>query len=118
MGASENPPSTKRRFGRRRIGLLVATILLAGLIAFALSRLGLHRIGHALVTAKPGWVALAFVLMASSLVLRSVSWRAVLIAALPETEIPWLTVTRSLMIGVMASAVVPAGSVRLHASSC
>jgi phosphatidyl-myo-inositol alpha-mannosyltransferase len=107
MGASENPPSTKRRFGRRRVGLLVATILLAGLVAFALSRLGLHRIGHALVTAKPGWVALAFVLMACSLVLRSVSWRAVLKAALPQTEIPGLAVMRALMIGVMGSAVVP-----------
>jgi phosphatidyl-myo-inositol alpha-mannosyltransferase len=107
MGARENPPSTKRRFGRRRAGLLVASVLLAGLLAFALSRLGLHRIGHALVTAKPGWVALAFGLMACSLVLRSVSWRAVLKAALPETEIPWFTVTRALMIGVMGSAVVP-----------
>jgi phosphatidyl-myo-inositol alpha-mannosyltransferase len=107
MGASEKPPRTPRRFGRRRLGLLVATVLLAGLLAFALSRLGLHRIGHALVTASPGWVALAFVLMASSLVLRSVSWFAVLKAALPENEIPRIAVTRALMIGVMGSAVVP-----------
>ena len=89
------------------VGLLVAIVLLAGLLAFALSRLGLHRIGHALVTASPGWVALAFVLMASSLVLRSVSWFAVLKAALPENEIPRIAVTRALMIGVMGSAVVP-----------
>jgi phosphatidylinositol alpha-mannosyltransferase len=107
MGASEKPPRTPRRFGRRRVGLLIATVLLAGLLAFALSRLGLHRIGHALVTASPGWVALAFVLMASSLVLRSVSWHAVLKAALPENEIPRIAVTRALMIGVMGSAVVP-----------
>jgi phosphatidylinositol alpha-mannosyltransferase len=107
MGASEKPPRTHRRFGRRRVGLLVAAVLLAGLLAFALSRLGLHRIGHALVTAKPGWVALAFVLMASSLVLRSISWYAVLKAALPENEIPRIAVTRALMIGVMGSAVVP-----------
>jgi len=84
MGASENPSSTHRRFARRRVGLLVAALLLAGLLAFALTRLGLHRIGHALVTASPGWVALAFALMASSLVLRSVSWYAVLKAALPS----------------------------------
>jgi phosphatidyl-myo-inositol alpha-mannosyltransferase len=107
MGARENPPSTHRRFGRRRLGLLVAALLLAGLLAFALTRLGLHRIGHALVTASPGWVALAFVLMASSLVLRSISWYAVLKAALPENEIPRIAVTRALMIGVMSSAVVP-----------
>ncbi len=107
MGASENPPPARRWGGRRRLGLLVAVVLLAGLLAFALSRLGLHKIGHALVTAKPGWVALAFVLMGSSLVLRSISWRAVLSAALPETRIPWLPVTRATMIGVMGSAIVP-----------
>jgi phosphatidylinositol alpha-mannosyltransferase len=106
MGASE-PPSPRRWIRHRRAGVIVAAILLAGLLAFALSRLGLHRIGHALVTASPGWVALAFVLMASSLVLRSISWHQVLRAALPETRIPWPAVTRATMIGVMGSAVVP-----------
>jgi phosphatidylinositol alpha-mannosyltransferase len=107
MGASEHHSPPSRRAGRRRVGVIVAAVLLAALLAFALSRLGLHRIGHALVTASPGWVALSFVLMASSLVLRSVSWYAVLQAALPETKIPRIAVTRALMIGVMGSAVVP-----------
>jgi phosphatidylinositol alpha-mannosyltransferase len=107
MGASEQPPSPRRWTRHRRTGLIVAAILLAGLLAFALSRLGLHRIGHALVTASPGWVAVAFVLMASSLVLRSISWHQVLRAALPMTKIPWFAVTRATMIGVMGSAVVP-----------
>ncbi|HEY2719343.1 MAG TPA: hypothetical protein VGI52_06915, partial [Solirubrobacteraceae bacterium] len=61
MGASEQSPSPHRWTRHRRTGLIVAAILLAGLLAFALSRLGLHRIGHALVTASPGWVAVAFV---------------------------------------------------------
>ncbi len=107
MGASENPPPPRRHASRRRAGAIVAVILLAALLAFAVSRLGLHRIGHALVTASPGWIALAFVLMGSSLVLRSISWHEVLRAALPKTPIPWLAVTRATMIGVMASAVVP-----------
>jgi phosphatidyl-myo-inositol alpha-mannosyltransferase len=107
MGAPGNPPAPHRRARQRRAGLIVAAVLLAGLLAFALSRLGLHRIGHALITAKPGWVALAFVLMACSLVLRSISWHETLRAALPETRIPWPAVTRATMIGVMASAVVP-----------
>jgi phosphatidylinositol alpha-mannosyltransferase len=89
------------------VGLLVAALLIGVLLVFALSRLGLHRIGHALVTATPGWVALAFLLMACSLVLRSISWHETLRAALPETPIPWMAVTRATMIGVMASAVVP-----------
>jgi phosphatidyl-myo-inositol alpha-mannosyltransferase len=107
MGAPENPRPARRWTRHRRAGLIVAAILLAGLLAFALSRLGLHRIGHALITAKPGWVAAAFVLMACSLVLRSISWHETLRAALPETKIPWPAVTRATMIGVMASAVVP-----------
>jgi phosphatidylinositol alpha-mannosyltransferase len=108
MGAPEEKPPPARRWAQhRRTGLIVAALLLAGLLAFALSRLGLHRIGHALITAKPGWVAAAFVLMASSLVLRSISWHQTLRAALPETKIPWPAVTRATMIGVMASAVVP-----------
>jgi len=108
MGASENPPPAHRRWVRhRRTGVIVAAVLLAALLAFALSRVGLHRIGHALITAKPGWVALAFVLMACSLLLRSISWHETLRAALPETQIPWPAVIRATMIGVMASAVVP-----------
>ncbi|MFI4989330.1 MAG: lysylphosphatidylglycerol synthase transmembrane domain-containing protein [Solirubrobacterales bacterium] len=107
MGASEQPRSPRRWIRHRRAGVVVAAILLAGLLAFALSRLGLHRIGHALLTASPGWVALAFVLMAGSLVLRSISWHEVLRAALPDTQIPWIAVTRATMIGVMGSAVVP-----------
>lgn len=107
MGASEQPRSPRRWIRHRRAGVIVAAVLLAGLLAFALSRLGLHRIGHALVTASPGWIALAFVLMASSLVLRSISWHEVLCAALPDTHIPWIAVTRATMIGVMGSAVVP-----------
>jgi len=46
---------------RRRAGIAVAAILLAGLVVFALSRLEWSRIGHPLITATPGWVALALV---------------------------------------------------------
>ncbi len=107
MGASENPPTLRRRTARRRIGIALTAILLAGLVVFALSRLDLPRIGHALITATPGWVALAFLLMALSLVMRSISWHAVLRAALPDTAIPRLPVIRATMIGVMGSAVFP-----------
>jgi phosphatidylinositol alpha-mannosyltransferase len=91
----------------RRAGILAA-IVLAGLLVFALSRLDLRRIGHALITASPGWVALAFVLMALSLLLRSVSWQQTLRAALGETSVGWPAVARATMIGVLASALLPA----------
>ncbi|HYM46199.1 MAG TPA: lysylphosphatidylglycerol synthase transmembrane domain-containing protein [Solirubrobacteraceae bacterium] len=90
-----------------RAGLLLAGLLLAGLLVFALSRLDLSRVWHALLTATPGWIALAFALMALSLVLRSVSWHEALRAALPDTPAGWLAVARATMIGVMASAVFP-----------
>lgn len=107
MGALETPPSGPPRRGRKRLALLVTALLLAGLVVFALSRLDLQRVGHDLITATPGWVALAFLLMALSLVMRAVSWQAVLSAALPETAIPRNPVIRATMIGVMGSAVFP-----------
>jgi phosphatidylinositol alpha-mannosyltransferase len=89
------------------VAVLVAVVLLAGILAFALSRLGLHRIGAALTSARPGWIVLAFALMGLSLLLRAGSWHEVLRAALPHTPIAWPPVIRATMIGVMGSAVFP-----------
>jgi phosphatidylinositol alpha-mannosyltransferase len=107
MSIPENRPSRRRPRIDRRAGIAIAAILLVGLVVFALSRLELHRIGHALITATPGWVALALVLMASSLLLRSASWHETLHAALGETPIGWAPVARATMIGVLASALFP-----------
>ncbi|MFI4984685.1 MAG: lysylphosphatidylglycerol synthase transmembrane domain-containing protein [Solirubrobacterales bacterium] len=107
MGTPQNL-TPRRLAGRgRRVGVVIAALLVAGLVAFALSRLGLNRIGHALVTATPGWVALALALMACSLLLRAASWHEALRAALPETRIRWGPVIRATMIGVMGSAIFP-----------
>jgi phosphatidylinositol alpha-mannosyltransferase len=107
MAAPENAPVRSRRPALRRLGIVLLAILLAGLVAFALSRLELQRAGHALITATPGWIALALLLMSLSLLLRSISWQQTLRAALPDTPMPWAPVVRALMIGVMASALVP-----------
>ncbi len=107
MSSSEHRPVRRRPHIDRRAGIAIAAILLVGLVVFALSRLELHRIGHALITATPGWVALALVLMACSLLLRSASWHETLHAALGETPIGWAPVARATMIGVMASALFP-----------
>jgi phosphatidylinositol alpha-mannosyltransferase len=107
MGTPENPTRRRRWGARRRLGVLVLALALAGLVVFAVSRLDLHGIGHALTTAKPGWIALAVVLMMLSLFLRASSWHQTLRAALPETPIRWPPVIRATMIGVMASAVFP-----------
>src|SRR5271167_4569694 len=107
MGVPQNTPTRRRPAGFRHVGLIAAAVLLAGLLAFALSRLDLHHVSHALITATPGWVALALALMALSLLLRSISWQQTLRAALPETPIAWAPVIRATMIGVMASAIFP-----------
>jgi uncharacterized membrane protein YbhN (UPF0104 family) len=111
MGEPVSQRRTRRRRPRlrprRRVALLVALVLLAGILAYALSRLGLHRIGHALTSAEPGWIVLALALMGLSLLLRACSWHEVLRAALPTTRIAWPPVIRATMIGVMGSAVFP-----------
>jgi len=99
------PPGPRR--GRRGAGIALLALLMAGLVAFALTRLNLSHVGHALINANPAWIALAVVLMALSLVLRSVSWYETLRAALPESVIHWFAVVRATMIGVMTSAVLP-----------
>ena len=107
MDNAGEQPSARRRGQPRRMWLVALAILIAGLVVFALSRLELSKAGHALVNAHVGWIALALVLMGSSLVFRAVSWHEVLRAALPETEIRWPPVVRATMIGVMASAIFP-----------
>jgi phosphatidylinositol alpha-mannosyltransferase len=105
-----SPPAAspaKRRRAVRRVGLALAALLLAGVLAFALTRIDLARAGHALVSASPGWLVLALALMMLSLLMRAVSWHAVLRAALTGLPIPWPAVIRATMIGVMASAVFP-----------
>ncbi|HEY7932489.1 MAG TPA: lysylphosphatidylglycerol synthase transmembrane domain-containing protein [Solirubrobacteraceae bacterium] len=87
------------------LGVLV--LVIAGVLVLALFSLDLSRVGHLLITAAPGWIALALALMACSLVLRSVSWHQTLRAALPDTPIALAWVTRASMIGVMTSALVP-----------
>lgn len=99
------PPNRPR--AARRVGLAVAIVLLVGVVVFAVSRLDLPNIGHALITTSPGWITLALTLMILSLLMRAVSWRETLRAALPDLPIPWLVVIRATMIGVMGSAIFP-----------
>jgi phosphatidyl-myo-inositol alpha-mannosyltransferase len=97
----------RRHRTARRAGLVVGVVLLAAVLAFGLSRLDLPRVAHVLVSASPGWLALALALMMLSLLARAISWRATLRAALPAAHVPWRAVARATMIGVMASAVFP-----------
>src|SRR5690349_5281579 len=88
MTDDRSPPSRPSKpartgRGRRGAGIALLALLLGGLVAFALTRLNLAHVGHALVHADPAWIVLAVALMGLSLVLRSVSWYETLRAALP-----------------------------------
>jgi phosphatidylinositol alpha-mannosyltransferase len=96
-----------RRRAARRAALILGAVLTVAVLAFAVSRLNLPHVVHALFSASPGWIVLALALMMLSLFARALSWRAVLRAALPNARIAWTTVARATMIGVMASALFP-----------
>lgn len=91
----------------RRLGIAIVALLLAGVIAAAVSSLQLSKIGNALTSAQPGWLLAALAVMMTSLFARSISWRETLRAALPHTPIGQAVVARATMIGVMGSAVFP-----------
>lgn len=103
--ATESTPRSRLR--NRRVALALAAILAAALVVLALANLDLARVGHVLITATPSWLALALVLMACSLVLRSISWHQTLRAALPDATLAIAWVARATMIGVMTSALFP-----------
>ena len=96
-----------RRWRRGHTAIAVTLVILAAAVILGISSLDLPRVGEALVDASPGWVLASVGLMATSLLMRSISWHQTLRAALPDTPMPWPPVVRATMIGVMASAVFP-----------
>lgn len=105
--ASGIPSQGWRQRRARRLGVVALAALAAAVVVFALLKLNIPRVGHALISASPGWVALGLALMMLSLVLRAASWHQALRAALPDARIRWWQVVRATMIGVMGSAVFP-----------
>jgi phosphatidylinositol alpha-mannosyltransferase len=97
----------KRSRTAKRLGLLAAALVLAGILALGLENLGVGKVLHTLGSANPAWVAAALALMMLSLIMRAISWHEVLRAALPDARIRWPPVIRATMIGVMGSAVFP-----------
>lgn len=91
----------------RRAGIAILVLLLAGVLAAALSSLDVGKVGNALISARPQWLAAALIVMMSSLFARSLSWMEVLRAAIPKVAIDRLVVMRATMIGVLGSAVFP-----------
>lgn len=74
----------------------------------AVEHIGLARIGDALVRSSPAWVLFGLALMCASMLLRAVSWHAILKAALPDARPKMVDAVQGTTIGVLMSATLPA----------
>ena len=95
------------RYARRAL-LGVAALGAVGGTLLALDRIGMRPIGQALLASSPAWVLVALGLMCASMLLRAVSWHAILRAALPEALPRFVDAMQGTTIGVLMSATLPA----------
>jgi phosphatidylinositol alpha-mannosyltransferase len=98
-----------RAFALIRRGALAA-ISLGGLVLawLALQHIGLTNIASALLSSSPSFVLLGLAIMCASMVLRAVSWHAILKAALPRSRIRLADAMQGTFIGVLMSSTLPA----------
>ena len=92
----------------RKIGLIVLAVLGVGLAAMALERIGVHRIVLSLLQSSPVWVVVGLGVMCASMVLRAVSWHAILRAAMPSVRVRLRDAAQGTFVGVLMSATLPA----------
>ncbi len=88
----------------------IALGLVAGVVVavLALGRIGLDNVAGALLDSSPAWVLAGLGLMCGSMVLRAVSWSAILRAALPDAGTRLRDAMQGTFIGVLMSATLPA----------
>ena len=88
----------------------IATVALAAVVlaVVAVEKIGPGRIARALVTSKPSWVVIGFVLMCAAMAARGVAWNAILRAALPGRRVRLADAMHGTFIGVLMSATLPA----------
>jgi phosphatidylinositol alpha-mannosyltransferase len=91
---------------RAAVGIGALGAVLLALVA--LQRIGVDRVGDALLASSPTWVLIALGLMCFSMILRSFAWHAILRAALPRARVRRRDVMQGTFIGVLMSATLPA----------
>ena len=92
----------------RRIALAVSAIVGLFLAFLALRRVGVDNVVTTLVHSSPIWVLVALGLFSTSMILRAVSWFAIVRAALPDSPVQRRTILSATSIGVLMSATLPA----------
>ncbi len=109
----ERPPTAS---GRRSSALAIArratlaAVSIGGVILawLALQKIGLPHIAAALINSSPTFVLLGLAIMCGSMVLRAVSWHAILKAALPRARVRLSDAMQGTFIGVLMSSTLPA----------
>jgi phosphatidyl-myo-inositol alpha-mannosyltransferase len=88
----------------------MATVSLGALLLAykALSTIGMGNIAQALLASSPSFVILGLGVMCGAMVLRAVSWHAILRAALPKARIRLSDAMQGTFIGVLMSSTLPA----------
>jgi phosphatidylinositol alpha-mannosyltransferase len=103
-------PTRVARAGRlaRRAAPLAGVAAAAGGALLALQHIGWDAVAQSVIASSPAWAVLAVALMVASMVLRAVSWHAILKAALPASRPRFVDSLQGTSIGVLMSATLPA----------
>lgn len=104
----EPAPERRRGAALRRGAIGLAGLATVGGAVAAVEHIGPARIGDALVRSSPPWVLFGLALMCASMLLRAVSWHAILKAALPGARPKLTDAVQGTTIGVLMSATLPA----------
>ncbi|MBK5117574.1 MAG: glycosyltransferase, partial [Thermoleophilia bacterium] len=99
---------SRRRHAARRVGLVTAAGVGAGLTYLAAQQIGFDNVVHSAVRSDLAWVLIATALMALSLFFRSATWFLAARSALPSARLRRRDFTSATMIGVLMSATLPA----------
>ncbi|MHB8657845.1 MAG: flippase-like domain-containing protein [Solirubrobacteraceae bacterium] len=90
--------------------IIVASVSIAAVVLawLALQKIGLGTIAHVLIASSPSLVLLGLAVMCSAMVMRALSWHAILRAALPRARIRLVDAMQGTFIGVLMSSTLPA----------
>jgi phosphatidylinositol alpha-mannosyltransferase len=92
---------------RRVVVALLALAVVAGSV-LAFRRIGVDKVGSALLDSSPAWVLAGLGIMCASMAVRAVAWQAILKAALPSSRVRLRDAMQGTFIGVLMSATLPA----------
>jgi phosphatidylinositol alpha-mannosyltransferase len=104
----EHPTRARLGSAARRFGLCLSAGMGVTLAYLALKHVELQRVLATLLSSSPAWVLVALALFSLSMVLRAVSWHAIVRAALPGRRVKRRVILSGTLIGVLMSATLPA----------